>query len=198
MKDIRLLGDVVRVKLKESGIPAGPYILAENLFLLFLAANFTFYLPFSEVTHTFLPLAVIIIGTIYGIKSGMAGIALFIIMVHLGLPGFAIESIPFFPVEGYLLALLPAVLISGLSANFEWDRDLRRSLYYITFCQLLVIGCSALWLRYFGAAEVLNLKGMLVQLVPAIACSTILGALVLKITWSAVLHMDADGESASN
>ena len=195
MKNIRILGDVVRIKLKEMGLPATPYIIAENLLLLAICAHFTFFLPFSDAPHSFLPLAVILIGAIYGIKSGLLGICIFAVLSLIGFPEFLNEGAELWHSPGVLMAFIPAVGLAGLSANFEWDRDLKRSLYFIGLAHLIILGGGFVWLKATNHNPLPDAQSLLLSFAPSILINTVIGGILLKIFWEAVLNYDTDSET---
>jgi len=197
MKDIRILGDVVRVKLRELGVPVTPYIIFENLLVLAFCTQLTFFLPHSDIPHSFLPLAAILIGAIYGIKSGLLGLCVFLILVVLGFPEALTGEQGIWGSTGMLLGLLPATALAGLSANFEWDRDLKRSIYFIGFAQLIAVSFGMVWLKVLHNAPELMTKDFVLGVALSIALNTILGALILKIIWEAVINYDTDSEQAT-
>jgi biotin transport system substrate-specific component len=195
MKDIRLLGDLVRIKLKESGIPVQAYIFIENLAVLAIAAHLPFFLPFSDLPQSFLPLTVCLIGVIYGFKSGTIGVIGYLVLGYAGLPFFAEGNAAFWGNTGFLLAYLPAVFLAALLANFEWDRDFRKSAYLLFLSQIVIVTGGISWIKFYQHS-LEPLGNLFIDFLPGLLFSTLIGAIMLKIIWEAVLHLHTNNESA--
>ncbi len=107
--------------------------LVKNLVLvltgvLVLAIASQLSIPWHPVPLTFQSAAVILIGMIYGARLGGITIATYLLAGTCGLPVFAemhsgIATLLFDPSSGYLLAFLPAAVLSGYLAQRGWGKQ---------------------------------------------------------------------------
>lgn len=191
MKEIKLLGDYVRLKLKEMNIPVNTYILLENLLCLILAAKISFYLPLSDTPVTLLSLMVALIGTIYGVKTGLIGVVVYLLLGVMGIPVFEGKETGMVFMTGssggFLAGLLPAVVLAGIFAYFEWDRDIKRSFLLLLIVQSVILASGILWMRE-GLGIFQSTESIIRTFLPGITVKTILGTLLLKMFWQAIIH----------
>jgi biotin transport system substrate-specific component len=197
MKEIRLLGDYVRLKLKEMNVPITPYILLENILCLILAAKISFYVPFSEVPITLQSLMVVLIGTIYGSRAGLFGVVVYLFLGYVGIPVFSGKDsgIAYMmgTTGGFLMGFVPAVIVAGMFANFEWDRDIKRSFFMLLLAQGIILASGIIWMR-----EVLGVfqspESIILPLLPGIMLKTLIGSILLKMFWNTVINTNSTKE----
>lgn len=200
MKEIRLLGDLVRLKLQESNIPPVPYILAENIILLTITAKFSFYIPFSEDPITLQSLAVVMIGAIYGARAGGFGVGAYLLLGLLGLPVFGEHQAGFLyltgPDAGFMIGQIAAAVAAGVMAGIEWDRDLKKAFALLVGCQGVIVFSGFLW-QHFYMQKNITFEALAAPLMPGLVLKSILGAILLKMFWNTVIGMQADEESSN-
>jgi biotin transport system substrate-specific component len=197
MKEIRLLGDYVRLKLKEMNVPITPYILLENILCLILAAKISFHVPFSEVPITLQSLMVVLIGAIYGSRAGLFGVVVYLFLGYVGIPVFSGKDagIAYMmgTTGGFLMGFVPAVIVAGMFANFEWDRDIKRSFFMLLLAQGIILASGIFWMR-----EVLGVfhspESIILPLLPGMILKTMIGSILLKMFWNAVMNTDSTKE----
>jgi biotin transport system substrate-specific component len=94
-----------------------PVFILGGALLVSLAAQFTVPVPLSPVPMTLQPLAVLVVGGIFGAWEGVSALILYLVLGALGLPVFAgggSGPIHFLgPTGGYLLAFPVAAGVTG-------------------------------------------------------------------------------------
>ncbi len=195
--EIKILGDYVRRRLEVKNIPVSPYIFLENILCLVLAAKISFHLPTSEVPITLQSLAVALIGIIYGAKTGALGIAAYLLMGAVGMPVFsgsqAGSAYLLSTTGGFLAGFLPSVIMAGIFAHYEWDRDFKKSLVALFASQIMIVAFGVLWMQE-GLKVHVNTLQLILPLLPGLVIKTLLGALFLKMCWSAIEHFNTHQE----
>ncbi|MGB0523650.1 MAG: biotin transporter BioY [Flammeovirgaceae bacterium] len=139
MKDIRLLGDIVKLKLAELHIPIQIYIGIENVLLLIFAAKLTYVIPVFGYLDNFQPLVIVMIGVVYGYQASLRGIALYLILGMLGVPVFESTEagLTFILASnkiGIFLAYFLASVVAATLSTYHWDRHLWTALLLFFLC----------------------------------------------------------------
>ncbi len=186
MKDIRLLGDILKHKLADYSIPVRTYLVLENTLMLIVLAKFTFQIPYFEVAGSFQPLGLALIGAIYGYQASLRSIMTYFILGIFGVPvfeGSATGIHYLFDVQlvGYYVSFVPAILISASLATFGWDRKWLHSTAMILL-SVLVVFLMGIGLPYAIRLE----EGFFYEVydnIPVIALQVIVGILVLQLAW---------------
>lgn len=200
-QDIKILGDYVRKRLEAKNIPVTPYILLENVLCLVIASKISFHLPMTEIPVTLQSVTIVLIGVIYGVKSGAMGVLLYLLLGVAGIPVFSgsTAGLEYFSgnTGGFLVGFLPAVIVAGMFANYEWDRDFKKSVFMLFLAQLVILACGILWMQE-GLKMAVDPIKIIQPLLPGLALKTVLGAAFLKMCWTALLHVDPHGEQLKN
>ncbi len=186
MKDIRLLGDILKHKLADYRIPVRTYLVLENTLTLVILAKFTFQIPYFEVAGSLQPLGVALLGAIYGYQASLRSIVAYFLLGIFGVPVFegsetGIHYLFDIQLVGYYMSFIPAALISASLATFSWDRKWLHSTAMILL-SVLVIFLMGIGLPYAIRLE----EGFFYAVydhIPLIALQVIMGILVLQLAW---------------
>ncbi|MFT5915961.1 MAG: biotin transporter BioY [Bacteroidia bacterium] len=186
MKDIRLLGDILKHKLADYRIPVRTYLVFENILVLILLAKFTFQIPYFEVAGSFQPLGVTLIGAIYGYQASLRSIIIYFLLGVFGAPVFegsesGIQHLFDIQLVGYYSSFIPAVLISASLATFNWDRK------WLHSTAMILLSVLVIFLMGVGIPYAIRLEeGFFYAVydnIPVIALQVIMGTLILQLSW---------------
>ena len=185
MKDIRLLGDIVKHQLVAWKIPVNLYIGIENLLMLIITAKVSYTIPFVGVVDNFQSLALILIGVIYGYQSSLKALAVYLLLGCLGLPVFdsnqaGIDYILQSQQIGLLIGYIPATIVAATLATYHWDRHLGLSLILFFFCLIIV---HLLAFAVLKAHHLIQSGIDLTFFSSSICLEAIIGALFISLCW---------------
>ncbi|MBA1337710.1 MAG: biotin transport system substrate-specific component [Pelagibacterales bacterium] len=144
-------------------------ILITVLGTLLLTVSAKIKVPFYPVPMTMQTLIVLLIGTVFGWKLGLATITLYLFEGMIGLPVFAGTpekgvGLTYFmgPTMGYLIGFLPAVFFAGLlKINYKYNLIHRFIMVFIlyTFSVSFIYFFGLIWLLNFVSIEKVWLVG---------------------------------------
>jgi biotin transport system substrate-specific component len=129
-------------------------------FLLALASQVAFFLPFTPVFVSLQTATLFLIGMTLGPVKGVAAVLLYLMEGMMGLPVFALGQsgigVILGPQGGYLVGFILAVFISGFYS--------KKSLNFLSYCTIFlfsnaaIFACGLPWLSLFvGMDQVLEL-----------------------------------------
>jgi biotin transport system substrate-specific component len=156
-----------------------------------LTASAKITLPLGAVPMSLQSLAMVVLGATYGLRLGVASVALYLIAGVAGLPVFAGTTLaaagPAYllgPSGGFLAAFPLAVAIVGRAAELGWDRSLPKLGAAMLAAHVALLVAGGLWLA-FGAHFSSGAVGVGVAKALAILTPLLLGAAV-KVAIGAV------------
>jgi biotin transporter BioY len=181
-----LIGDYIRPKLKAQNIPVEGYIIVETLILMTLAAKLNFNLPFSDLPFTLQSLVAICSGAIYGHRSAVLAVSVYLLIGLLGLPVFSAETagIEYFSGNriGFLMGFVLAAFAGGYTAKMGWGKKISDGL------MLMFIGHTALIFMGLFGIYVFNSNASLfetfISILPGALLKSALGAWMLRFFWN--------------
>ncbi len=182
-----LIGDYIRPKLKEQRIPVEGYIVVETVVLMTLAAKIQLNLPFSDLPFTLQSLVAISAGAIYGHRSAVLAICIYLLVGLGGLPVFSGETagIEYFKANkvGFLLGFIAAGFAGGYTANLGWGKKISNGLLlmFVGHAFLIFIGLAGI---YIFSANPISLFGIFMGILPGALLKSALGAWMLKLFWN--------------
>ncbi len=185
--DFVLIGDYIRLKLREKNLPAEGYILLEAVVLMILAAKANFTLPFSDVPFTLQSLVAVMTGAIYGPRSGVLSMSLYLLLGLVGLPVFSGQSSgnEYFMSErgGFLLGFVAAAGLSGYMARVGWGRKIGDGLklMFLGHTILIIMGLAGIALSHDSEWELLP---VFIGILPGMLVKSAVGAALLRFFWS--------------
>lgn len=142
-------------------------------------------LPFWPVPITMQTLVVLLIGAVYGLRLGVATIAIYLAEGAFGWPVFATGGgYSYFvgPSGGFLIGFLVAAAVVGYLAEHGFDRRWQTALFAFLIGDAVLFGFGIAWLTYlFGFTKALS-TGFLPYL-PAEALKVTLAMLALPVAW---------------
>ena len=145
--------------------------------------------PFWPVPMTMESLAVLVIGAAFGLRLGLATLALYLVEGALGLPVFA--GTPMYgigiaymmgPTGGYLLGFAAAAAIVGFFAERGADRSAPHLLGAMALGHVVLFGFGYAWLAYLMGAKVAWVAGVQPFIVGTLV-KTLLAALLVPAVW---------------
>ena len=163
--------------------------------LLALSAQVAVPLPFTPVPITGQTFAVMLLGSAYGVRRGLASMALYLAVGFAGAPVFSLgrtggEMLQA-PSFGYVVGMALAVALVGRLAERAWDRRIGTAVGQMVLGNLVVYAVGVPWLAVaagFGAQDALA-KGLVPFLVGD-AIKIALAAGLLPATWRLVRPRD--------
>lgn len=156
-----------------------------------LTASAKVTVPLGAVPMSLQSLAVVMLGATYGLRLGVASVALYVIAGVAGLPVFTGTSLaaagPNYlmgPTGGFLAGFALAAAITGRAAERGWDASLVKLGAAMLLAHAALLLAGGLWLA-FGAHFSSGAVGVGVEKAVAILQSLLLGA-VVKVVIGAV------------
>jgi len=168
------------------------------VFSLFIAASAQFAIQIGPVPITGQTFAVLLTGALLGSRLGTAAVIAYLIEGAVGLPFFAGGGggiMRFFgPTGGYLIAFPCAAYVTGLFAEYGWDKNYWYAVTAMAIGSLIILIIGGV----FFSVITLTLPGMAFKIAvwPFLAGDLIkiaLAAAVLPTGW-ALLKRKASGE----
>ncbi len=142
-------------------------------------------LPFWPVPITMQTLVVLLIGAVYGLRLGIATVAIYLAEGAIGWPVFATGGgYDYFvgPSGGFLIGFLVAAAVVGYLAEHGFDRRWQTALFAFLIGDAVLFGFGVAWLTHlFGFSKALSL-GLLPYL-PAEAVKVTLAMVTLPFAW---------------
>ncbi len=128
-------------------------LLVAGVVMLALSAHVIIPLPFTPVPVTGQTFGVLLLAATYGMRRGLATVALYLLAGAAGLPAFApganIAS------YGYLAGFVPAAIIVGWLAERGWGRSLPTAIASMLVGEVAIYACGLPWLaRFVGWSNV--------------------------------------------
>ena len=118
-----------------------------------LSARFSIVLPFTPVPITGQTLGVLLIGTAYGWRLGLATAVAYLAAGSAGLPVFAggVAGLAIFAKAsaGYVLGWIPAMALVGYLAERGWDRRPALTVAAMVLGNIVIYAGGVLWLQMF-------------------------------------------------
>ena len=114
-----------------------------------LAVSAHMKVPFYPVPMTLQPLAVLLVGAVFGARAGVAVILLYLAEGIIGLPVFASGAGLAYlmgPTAGYLLGFVLAAGIVGYAADRDWTRSLVKGVAVMTLATATIYLLGVAWL----------------------------------------------------
>lgn len=172
---------------------AAPSSLAKKAALVLagtvaLAISAKVQVPFYPVPMTMQTLVVLVIGATFGVRLGLATIALYLLEGLVGLPVFASGAGPAYmagPTGGYLAGFAVAVALMGLGASRGYDRSLAGALVLMTIGHIVILALGWLWLSTLIGPEKAWVGGV-APFVWATVFKTLLAAGLVPALWSLI------------
>ncbi len=155
---------------------------------LALALSAKVQVPFYPVPMTMQTLVVLVIGATFGLRLGLATVALYLVEGLAGLPVFASGAGPAYmmgPTGGYLAGFVAAVALMGLGAQRGLDRSLAGSLVLMSVGHLVILALGFAWLAVLVGADKAFALGV-APFVWATVFKTLLAAGLVPALWSLV------------
>ena len=150
--------DAVWVK---SGVDREVALILGGILLIALSAQLRIILPFSPVPITGQTFTILLIGTLYGSKRGLATVMTYLALGAMGLPVFAGGAFGIArlvgPTAGYLVGFLAAAFVVGLLSERGWDRKPWTTAASMIIGNGIIYMTGVLWLsRFVGWQAVLS------------------------------------------
>lgn len=146
-------------------------------------------IPFWPVPMTMQTFIVLVIGTAYGMRLGVATVALYLIEGALGLPVFAGTpekgvglAYMMGPTGGYLLGFVAGAWLSGWLAERGFDRSPLRTLVAMSLGHALIFVFGVTWLAQLIGFEQAFATGVM-PFWAATIVKTLLGVATLPLAW---------------
>lgn len=155
---------------------------------LALAISAKVQVPFYPVPMTMQTLVVLVIGATFGLRLGLATIALYLLEGLAGLPVFASGAGPAYmmgPTGGYLAGFVAAVGLMGWGSARGYDRTLAGSFVLMALGHAVILALGYLWLSTLIGAD----KAFAAGVAPfawATVFKTLLAAGLVPALWSLV------------
>ncbi len=114
-----------------------------------LAVSAHMKVPFYPVPMTLQPLAVLLVGAVFGARAGVAVILLYLAEGIIGLPVFASGAGLAYlmdPTAGYLLGFVLAAGVVGYAADRGWTRSLVKGVAVMTLATATIYLLGVAWL----------------------------------------------------
>jgi biotin transport system substrate-specific component len=166
--------------------------------LMGLSAHIKAWLPFSPVPVTGQTFAVLIIGSLLGVRRGCLAVLVYIIEGAAGLPVFAVgvgAAALLGPTGGYLFGFIPAAYITGRLAEKGWDRRIGTTVLAMIFGNLAIYTFGLLWLCFLTGFSTMVLTLGLYPFIIGDLVKIILGAVLLPAGWKILGYRKPDGKS---
>lgn len=189
MRDIRLLGDIVKHKLADFNIPIRTYIGIENVLLLIISAklHYTIPIPFFGFVDHFQSLTIVIIGVVYGYQTSLRGISIYLALGLIGLPVFEQHEAGLTYILqnnklGLMLGYFLASVVAATLSTYHWDRKFHLAilLFFLCITVIHVIRFSFLSLSSEG---VYSAQHLLEYALSSITIETLIGAAFTSLCW---------------
>jgi len=167
-------------------LPRQALLVVAGTALLALSAKVQ--VPFYPVPMTMQTLVVLVIGATFGLRLGLATIALYLLEGLAGLPVFASGTGPAYmmgPTGGYLVGFVLAAAFTGFMAERGYTKSVLGALAVIGLGHVVLFVPGYLWLATLFGAE----KAYLIGVAPFFAATVLktgLGAALLPAAWWAV------------
>lgn len=120
-------------------------------FLIALAAQIR--LPLTPVPITLESFAVLLLGSLYGVRLGLLTVCCYLFEGAIGLPVFAGFGSGFLylfgPTGGYLFGFIPAVVVIGFLLERGWARSGITAFFAALCGDILLLSCGVLFLSNF-------------------------------------------------
>lgn len=155
---------------------------------LVLAISAKVQVPFWPVPVTMQSLAVLVLAMSFGLRLGVATLALYLVQGALGLPVFASGAGLAYlagPTAGYLFGFVAAAAVVGWLAERGWDRTIWLSMAAMTLGTLILMGSGVAWLSTLIGFEQAVASGFTPFIVGGIL-KIVLGALMLPSVWNLI------------
>ncbi len=156
---------------------------------LLLALSAKIQITVLPVPLTLQTLAVIMIGTLFGPRLGVATVMLYLAEGMAGLPVFAgpLAGPAYFagPTGGFLIGFVPAAWLAGTLAERGWDRRIVTTFALMILSAGLIYIPGAAWLATLIGAESAIAKGVLPFLLGDVIKAALATA-VLPLAWKLI------------
>lgn len=123
---------------------------------LALALSAHIKVPFYPIPMTMQTLVVLVIGATFGLRLGLATIALYLLEGFAGLPVFTSGAGPAYmmgPTGGYLAGFVAAVALMGWGAERGFDRTPVRALALMSVGHVVILALGFAWLSVLIGAD---------------------------------------------
>jgi biotin transport system substrate-specific component len=151
--------------------------------------------PFWPVPLTLQTLAISVVAAAYGLRLGMATVALYLLTGLAGIPVFAGMSVgiaPFLgPTGGFLVGFLLMAAIIGAAADRGWDKAWPKILAAMALANVLVFLPGLLWLGSFTGYGARLVAAGVAPFALGTLVKTALAAAVMPFAWSLVSRFRA-------
>jgi biotin transport system substrate-specific component len=154
--------------------------------VIFISLLAQISIPLYPVPITGQTLAVMLIGSSYGVKRGMLTMGAYLTLGALGLPIYS-QALSGFGVlagttGGYLIGFFAAVYVMGSLAEKGWDRNLKSAvpLFFIGQVVIYIVGLP--WLATFIGWEKAFFLGF-VPFIPGAIIKMVLASVLLPSLW---------------
>lgn len=156
-----------------------------------LALSAKVQVPFYPVPMTMQTLVVLVIGATFGLRLGLATIALYLLEGMTGLPVFASGAGPAYmmgPTGGYLAGFAVSVALMGLGAERGYDRTPGRAFALMALGHAVILAMGWAWLSTLIGPEKALAAGVL-PFVWATVFKTVLAAGLSVALWKLVARL---------
>jgi biotin transport system substrate-specific component len=149
--------------------------------------------PFFPVPMTMQTFVVLMIGTAFGWRLGVATVALYLFQGALGLPVFAGTpekgiGLAYMagPTGGYLAGYLVAAALCGMLARMGWDRRVSTTVLSMLIGNIAIYAFGLAWLGTLVGWDKPVLAWGLTPFIPGDLLKIALAACVLPLAWKAM------------
>jgi biotin transport system substrate-specific component len=159
---------------------------------LALAVSAKIQVPFYPVPMTLQTLVVLTLAAAYGVRLGVAAVALYLVEGLFGAPVFAgALAGPVYmagPTGGYLVGFLAAAALIGFLAERGWDRTWLRLLAAMTIGHAVIFAFGFAWLAVLiGPAKAFAFG--VAPFILATVIKTLLGVALVSAAWGGVARL---------
>lgn len=185
--------DVIAYRLAPAnlGIVGSFVLIAVGVALIAVAAQVRIPLPFTPVPLSGQTFAVLLVGTAYGSRLGLATTAVYVLLGAVGLPiftngGSGVEHLTG-ATGGYLVGFAVAAFVAGTFAERRYDRHLVPALVGMTIASFVIYLFGAGWLVLSLGLDVPTAVSQgILPFVLGDALKAVLAAAALPIAWRLV------------
>ncbi|CDX32172.1 BioY family protein [Mesorhizobium plurifarium] len=160
---------------------------------LLLWASAKLQVPFYPVPMTMQTFVVLMIGTVYGWRLGVATVGLYLLEGALGLPVFAGTpekgiGLAYIvgPTGGYLVGYLVAAAVTGALAGIGWDRRASTTILSMLAGTAVIYASGLAWLGTVVGWDKPVLAWGLIPFLLGDVLKLALAAAILPLTWKLV------------
>jgi biotin transport system substrate-specific component len=156
--------------------------------LLAVSAQIAVPLPFSPVPVTGQTFAVLFLGFLLGPKRAVFSVLLYLGQGLAGMPVFAAVPKAGLPVllgpsGGYIIGFVPAAFLTGLLAQFGWDRRIWTTVLAMSLGNIVIYTFGLLWLTLLTGFSYNTLSFGLYPFIPGDILKIALAAVMLPGGW---------------